>query len=70
MEWQPIETAPESGVFLVYIPGERAEDRVHVAKWHPNVRVIGGVFAFDRKPPTHWMPLPPTPSSTQQGEGK
>ena len=61
MNWQPISTAPAEGVFLVYMPDERASERIQVAKWHPNVKVIGGCFHFDRKPVTHWMPLPNPP---------
>lgn len=60
-QWKPMDTAPETGVFLVYMPAEREKDRIQVAKWHPNVKVIGGCFAFDRKPATHWMPLPAEP---------
>lgn len=59
--WRPIETAPKDGLFLVYMPGERPSERIHVARWHPNVKIIGGLFAFDRKPATHWMPLSPEP---------
>jgi hypothetical protein len=61
--WQPIETAPDSGVFLVYMPDERT--KFQVAKFHPNVRVIGNCFAFDITKPTHWMPLPEAPTSKE-----
>ena len=59
MDWQPIETIPPEGEFLVFMPGERM--KIQVAKWHPNVKVIGNVFAFDLTKPTHWMPLPEPP---------
>ena len=60
MHWKPIETAPQEGQFLVYMPAEKRQP-IQVAKWYPNVKVIGNVFAFDAPPPTHWMPLPPPP---------
>ena len=64
--WAAIETAPQEGVFLVYMPDEaRPARRVQVADWHPNVKVVGGLFAFDCAPITHWMPLPPPPTSAE-----
>ena len=64
LTWQPIETAPKDGQFLVYMPTDDRQP-MQVAKWHPNVKVIGGVFAFDAEPPTHWMPLPSAPAAPQ-----
>lgn len=61
-EWQPIETAPTAGIFLVYMPLEREDRKMQVANWRPNVKVIGGLFSFDCEPVTHWMPLPEPPS--------
>lgn len=58
--WQPIETAPEHGEFLVYMPDEPRR-KTQAAEWHPNVKVIGNHFAFDLTKPTHWMPLPEPP---------
>jgi hypothetical protein len=55
--WQPIETAPENGQFLVYMP-ENTRQPIQVAKWSPTIKVIGNCFSFDMKPATHWMPLP------------
>ncbi len=64
--WRPIETAPKEGVFLVYMPDEaRPALRVQVANWRPNVKVVGGLFSFDCAPITHWMPLPPPPTSAE-----
>ncbi len=63
-EWQPIETIPEEGNFLVYLPDEREGSRILVANWRKNVKVVGGHFLFDRKAkPTHWMNLPTPPES-------
>ena len=61
MQWMPIENAPEEGQFLVYMPDDQRQP-IQVAKWHPNVKVIGNVFAFDSHKPTHWMPLPQPPN--------
>lgn len=63
-EWKPIETIPDEGSFLVYMPGEPEGRQIQVAYWHPNVKVIGGVFDFDREPVTHWMELPDIPNTT------
>ncbi|MFY9460418.1 MAG: hypothetical protein WAP57_11785 [Aquabacterium commune] len=71
--WRPIETAPEKGVFLVYMPtADRDGDRIQVAVWHPNVKVVGHLFAFDCAPITHWMPLPapPLPASEAKEAGQ
>ena len=64
--WRPIETAPKEGVFLVFMPDEvRPARRMQVANWHPNVKIVGGLFAFDCAKVTHWMPLPPPPTSAE-----
>ena len=61
--WQPIETAPKGGTFLVWL-GEIdriQETHVGIARWHSNIKFISGRFDFDLAPPTHWMPLPEPP---------
>ena len=64
--WQSIETAPKEGVFLVYMQDEvRPARRMQVANWHPNVKIVGGLFAFDCAKGTHWMPLPHPPTSAE-----
>lgn len=68
-EWQPIETAPEHGQFLVYMPDE-PRNKIQAAEWHPNVKVIGNLFAFDLTKPTHWMPLPEPPLLKPSEKGK
>ena len=59
MDWQPIETAPK--------------DATPILMWHaPNWTLIGWFYedgsfyrtdglSFNRKDPTHWMPLPDPP---------
>ena len=64
--WQSIETAPKEGVFLVFMQDEvRPARRMQVANWHPNVKIVGGLFAFDCAKVTHWMPLPNPPTSAE-----
>ena len=64
--WQSIETAPKEGVFLVFMQDEvRPARRMQVANWHPNVKIVGGLFAFVRAKVTHWMPLPNPPTSAE-----
>lgn len=70
--WRPIETAPAQGEFLVFQPAAR-RSKINSAWRSANVVfVIGGAFAFDTEPATHWMPLPPAPGASQvhpqQGE--
>ena len=66
MSWQPIETAPEEGVFLVWLAEPQLGSRVVPMKKRrrPQPTLVGGYFDFDSPKPTHWMPLPPPP----QGE--
>ena len=56
MDWQPIETAPNEGFFLVF-----AHDEIFMAIRSQNFS--GFAIAYDGEgiQPTHWMPLPPPP---------
>lgn len=70
MDWQPIETAPQDGFFLVYEGGAMRTMLREKGQWLPtalawdqfgaplsNARVREtGVYD-----PTHWMPLPEPP---------
>jgi len=75
-EWQPIETAPKDGTWIIVfggITGDDEEDRSFaVAQWSNLLN--GGttdprwMFAWydggyygQYYDPTHWMPLPPPP---------
>jgi hypothetical protein len=58
-EWQPIETLPDEGQFLIYLPEEIRQFQV-MYKNH-RFSMIGGDFGFDLTKPTHWMPLPEPP---------
>ena len=68
--WQEIETAPKTGVFLVYAPDRKDGRKPYVGGSnfavmvrHENVTLVGGNFAFDVPSPTHWRPLPAPPVS-------
>lgn len=66
MEWQPIETQPDQGEYLIFMP--RALDSkmmVCCARQGANsiLRTAGGLFLWDHEDkPTHWMPLPGPPA--------
>ena len=60
--WRPIAEAPKDGEFVVYLPDEKT--RFHTARFRPNVKTIGHLFAFDMTPATHFRPLPPPPEQT------
>ena len=63
--WQPIETAPKDGTWiLVYTPeNEEFKGGHSVATWAMNTWIYDGMCP-EEWPPTHWMPLPQPP----QGE--
>lgn len=66
-EWQPIETAPKTGVVVILgHPGSASE----TAAWYGDGNVPGWYSEDSWKsqfnswvafPPTHWMPLPEPP---------
>lgn len=62
--WQPIETAPAEGAFLVFMPTEREGKGIQPMCRRKNFSTIGDRFDFDCEPPTHWMPLPAAPEAT------
>lgn len=76
-EWQPIETAPRDGTFIILCGGKRdnyspieQENSPVVGRWQkwPNPDSCCWVYAFwdsdwrsEYINPTHWMPLPEPP---------
>lgn len=56
--WPSFDTAPKTGEFLVYMPDEKRKVQV---MHRSGVDLIGDTFAFDRKTPARWHPLPPLP---------
>lgn len=74
MKWQPIETAPKDGTCILIANGADMavafSDPDNEFAWtlddgHDFSRCLRRALAE----PTHWMPLPPPPSSTSK-EGK
>lgn len=74
-QWKPIETVPDEGNFLFYIPGEcgQKEDGIYqgsrtITGQGKILTIIGSKFDFDRCPATHWMekPLPPESQETSR----
>lgn len=76
MRWQPIETAPKDGTYILIIDltAETPEaDKVHWAEnvwrcgdeldWKENPQACREVVGVYRTP-THWMPLPIAPNKT------
>jgi hypothetical protein len=64
--WQPIETAPKSGVrILVWVTPAKATPKVGIAHWHqPGNKDRPGFWTtegFSSRKITHWRPLPEPP---------
>jgi hypothetical protein len=61
MDWQLIESAPTDGTHvLVFAPGvEGLSDLMAVAAYHPDA----GWCIDELRWPTHWMRLPPKPTT-------
>jgi hypothetical protein len=55
-EWQPIETAPQREVLLLFFPTALYA--------HASIRVERYPVLGNRKP-THWMPLPDAPPASE-----
>lgn len=77
MEWQPIEAAPKTGdCILLWRGRSRAEigywnDQKYHSNPNPYWAAVGSLgVTYDRdSPPTHWMPLPPSPAQQGGGQG-
>jgi hypothetical protein len=64
-EWQPIETAPKDGTYIVLRLFHRLEGAA-IGRWFDFGQVIHGVTGYwtanaTQVEPTHWMPLPEPP---------
>ena len=60
MEWQPIETAPMDGSWILTYTNLQGFDNEFMAvKYDHNYGWSGG--AYTELKPTHWMPLPEPP---------
>ncbi len=60
--WQPISTAPKDGTLILV---SWAGSGVHpiVSRWLKNAEAWTHPFNKPVNPPTHWMPLPESPST-------
>lgn len=59
--WMPIETAPQDGLFMAWVPNTYRDDGGFIVsdcyRYQGDLISQGdGIVA-----PTHWMPLPPPP---------
>ncbi len=60
MDWQPIETAPRDGTYLLGYDGEPIVIIAYESGWEYGDNFIAG--NVNEKPrPTHWIPLPAPP---------
>jgi len=61
--WQPIETAPKDGTYvLVYGYRSHVDGSVmHVVRWTKGDGWAADGDDLGEQKPTHWMPLPPPP---------
>lgn len=70
--WQPIETAPKDRTEVLIFGMWATYPTMHVAQWRQGqwkVDTEDGFWGVDVTP-THWMPLPATPTDTKPaGEG-
>lgn len=64
MDWQPIETAPDTGCVLVWLPEAHHGSHVHAMR-RGRAAIIGSLFHWDVGEPTHWMPLPAAPKTIE-----
>ena len=64
-EWQPIETAPNDSSYVL-LAGKYRND-VASGYWLQSAYAGNGawIWPFVHKCPTHWMPLPPPPTSAE-----
>lgn len=72
MDWQPIETAPKDGSYvLLFFPVRgvmrgRWNNDAYATKprpyWRHDLEPLYGTREVRKYQPTHWMPLPPPPS--------
>ena len=66
-QWQPINTAPKEGLFLVHRKHTAYPIVAHVYK--PYGSICDYVFGELLHNVTHWMPLPPAPAIASVKEG-
>ena len=74
MQWQPIETAPKDGTFIItYLPPRFVDEAglTMIQRWKGTKLQWITAGAPNRArlwQPTHWMPLPSPPKENSVGE--
>ena len=71
LSWQPIETAPKDGSFVLLTNGYRRQSHpggwVSIGYWTHDLRGDGAGFyhaaGIAKLTPTYWMPLPEPPET-------
>ena len=74
MSWQPIETAPKDGTWILVFEPSRYPPHHHVVQWGPpewgdwpdtwvTMALGPNPDTYDAEDATHWMPLPEPPSA-------
>lgn len=72
-EWQPIETAPKDGTYILCVCMRTMEGcekhlgHMEVDNWKDRYHGFGK-FNTSAWPATHWQPLPEPPSKAKQAE--
>ena len=68
-EWQPIETAPKDGKYILAVRNAVGHRAVTVIVFDEVLGWVGRTVEDEKKmvkyQPTHWMPLPEPPEATQ-----
>ncbi len=75
-EWQPIETAPKTGEYIIAFNGEKPcwERRQDVDLWYwgtngygktcwRRIRTRSVIYDSKHRQPTHWQPYPAPPTA-------
>lgn len=62
--WQPIETAPKTGLILVGWAGDFVPELCRF--YEPDDTWVNEYSDAVHAPPTHWMPLPPAPPESEE----
>ena len=79
-EWQPIETAPKDGTWILVFEHDEYSPSIHVVRWGQPEWGGGDLTwvtmalgpnpdTYDPHPVTHWMPLPDPPTTLPPHQG-
>ena len=65
--WQPIKTAPKDQMFIWAKPRGNGKWSLGLAYWTVSGYSRDAYGAPEQEEATHWMPLPPPPSTGEAG---